>query len=136
MPLRPADCVPVTASLSRAFATRRLDTNIRVKPLGVFGEGLTTLNLFNAEPGAELTFGRPLQPVLLFLKAGAASAEGETYPEFTAFHLQPNESVVFTVVEPIELLEIALPELTQVDDSTTRKVATSRKSVRGMALSS
>ena len=100
-----------------------------MKPLGVFGEGLTTLNLFNADAGAELTFGRPLQPVLLFLRTGSLVAHGVSYPEFTAFHLQANENVVFTVTEPIELLEIALPELTQVDESTLRTVSSARRPI-------
>jgi hypothetical protein len=99
----------------QAHKARIRGQGVKVRHLGSFSEGFTTVQIVEAETGARLEFGNDRQPTILFLRRGALKGAERSYPEMTAFHIGAGERQSFAVEAPVELLEVNLPDLAHIE---------------------
>ena len=110
-PPRFADVAVISPKTHRP---RTLAPGVRVRHLGSFSECFTTLRMIEADAGAHLECGHERQPSILVLRSGTLAGNERSYPGVTAFHLEAGERQTFEVTEPIEMLEIDLPDLSHL----------------------
>lgn len=119
VPARYRDVVIMNPS---SFRPQPLRPGVVVRHLGTFLEIPLTMNIVEGEVGSTLTFGRDDQQVLLALRRGRLADDTRSYPGIAAFHLGREETVRLEVEEPVQLLELRLPNLARTS-AADRKVA-------------